>query len=188
MIIKLRALCGEVDDFLREIEIDGNSTFLDLHNFIQDNLKFDEKQMASFFMTDYGWNKEQEITLLDMTDGDENGAFLMEKSIIEDHLTKVKERFIYVFDLFAERALFFEVIKIAKDKSLEAPICSLATGVAPLQILMDDPTKDIDSVMYDDDSFDSLLYGGELDEDDFEGDFDDEFGGYDQGGYDADYE
>ena len=112
----------------------------------------------------------------------------MEKSILEDHLTKVKERFIYIFDLFTERALFFEIIKISKDKSLEAPICTVSNGVAPLQIIMDDPTKDIDSVMYDDDSFDSLLYGGELDDEDFDGEMDDEFGGYDQGGYDADYE
>lgn len=184
MIIKLRAICGEVDGFLREIEIDGNYSFLTLHHFIQENLKYDDKQLASFFLTDNGWNKEQEITLLDMTDGETSLSLPMEKAFLQDHLTKLKQRFIYIFDLFSERALFFEVIHIDKKGSLDEPICTVSAGVAPKQIEFDDASHDPDSIMHDDDSFDDLLYGGELDDEDF-GD-DDEFGndeyGSDYGG------
>ena len=181
MIIKLRAICGEDEDFLREIEISGDSTFLELHSFIQQNLKYDDKQLATFFITDNGWNKEQEITLFDMSDGELSQSLLMEKTTLNNLLTKAKQRFIYIFDLFSERALFIEVIKIDRTAELEAPICTTASSLPPKQIKFDDPSQDPDSIMHDDDSFDDLLYGGELDDDDF-GDDEDDFGNDDFGG------
>ena len=190
MVIVLRALCGESDDFVREFEIDADSSFLTLHNFIQENLKFDEKQMASFFLTGRDWNKEQEITLLDMSDGENSQVLLMEATFLGDYIKSVKQRFIYVFDLFSERALFFEVTSIDKKRTLDEALCTVAAGVAPLQILFEDPSQDPNSIMHDDDSFDDLLYGGELDDEAYG---DDEFGedpyggGYGNDTYGEDY-
>ena len=46
MVFRFLLLSDEVDDFKREIQIDSEATFLDLHNAILDSVGYTKDQMA----------------------------------------------------------------------------------------------------------------------------------------------
>ena len=150
MIYTLRMISNEVDDFIREIEIDGEDNFLTLHHFIQENLNYDSTLMASFFTTDDGWNKETEITLMDMMDGENPDLCVMDDAVIADFIQSNKQRMLYVFDFFAERGFFIEVCNI-KEGKLDDPEIVKSEGKAPEQI---QPDMLLDNSLPDDDEFD----------------------------------
>lgn len=156
MILKFRIISNENDDFILDIAIDGTSSFLALHQHIQKELSYDPMQMASFFITDHEWNKDFEITLMDMM-GDESADIMtMEKAIIEDYIASNKQRMLYVFDLFSERAFFIETSDIQKG-NIDSPITENIKGNAPLQL-------NIDLTSTANDSLDSFEVEEELDE------------------------
>jgi len=158
MIIYLRLLSDEKDNFLKEIAIDDNLTFNDLHNFIQELLKYDATQMASFFTTDKEWNKEMEITLFDMTDIGSNNLRTMQDTILTEYLYEVGQRMLYVYDFFSERAFFMEIFQTA-DGSLEKPMCYRNEGEAPEQIQIGDLTGNIkkEQMNFHEDEFDGSI-------------------------------
>nr|WP_319399389.1 hypothetical protein [uncultured Carboxylicivirga sp.] len=158
MIIYLRLLSDEKDDFVKEIAVDDQLTFADLHNFIQELLKYDASQMASFFTTDKEWNKETEITLFDMAEIDSAMLRTMQDTVLTEYLHEVGQRMLYVFDFFSERAFFMEVIETA-DGNLEKPMCYKNEGEAPEQIQIGDLTGNIrkEQINYHEDEFDGSL-------------------------------
>ena len=52
MVYKFRIISDEVDDFLREIKIDSEATFYDLHEAILKCTGYKDDQMTSFFICD----------------------------------------------------------------------------------------------------------------------------------------
>jgi hypothetical protein len=124
-----RIISNEVEDFIFEILIDSEVYFIDLYHFIQEKLNFDNSQMASFFITDSEWNKEVEITLLDMMGG-EGENLVMDKVRLSELVTNKRQRMLYVFDLFAERCLFIELTDI-NNKRIKTPACLRLEGEPP---------------------------------------------------------
>ena len=61
MIFKFTILSDEVEDFVRIIEIDSESSFLDLQNAILDSVDYETNQMTSFFLCKKKKKKEQEF-------------------------------------------------------------------------------------------------------------------------------
>lgn len=165
MIIYLRILSHEVEDFVKEVAIDDTFTFADLHNCIQEILAYDATQMASFFTTDKEWNKEIEITLLDMADSGSEYLKVMQETLISDFLFEEGQRLLYVYDFFSERAFFMEVIQIA-DGKLDKPNCYRSEGEAPKQIMIGDLSGEMKSSSYDEfeDEFDGSLDSMKFDE------------------------
>lgn len=132
MIYKFRIISSENDEFIREVAIDSWTTFLDLHNFLVEELGYEDGQMTSFFITDQNWHKETEITLIDMTDGHVPGIKVMESTKLGELITEKKQRLLYVFDQFAERALFLELFEIGNG-NIEIPQCIRRQGTPPPQ-------------------------------------------------------
>ena len=64
MVYRFTIISDEVDDFIREIQIDSEATFFELHEAILKAAKYNDDQLTSFFTCDEDWEKEQEITLL----------------------------------------------------------------------------------------------------------------------------
>jgi hypothetical protein len=71
MVYKFRILSDEVDDFVREIAIDADATFLDLNNAILESTGYSASEMTSFFLCNDDWEKETEITLIEMDNSPE---------------------------------------------------------------------------------------------------------------------
>jgi len=176
MIFLFRIISDEDPDFFRDLVADSTDTFLDFHNTLQRNLGYDPSQLASFFITNQHWEKEVEITLIDMMQDSEVKTFIMEQVTLEEYLDQVNQRMLYIFDFFSERAFYIELIEKADEiSSRETPFIAQSKGDPPPQLAMDlmmedpdelegpDPMDDPDTLRLDDLDPDMLDSG--MDED-----------------------
>lgn len=171
MIFKFLILSDEVDNFKREIKIDADATFLDFYNAIVECTAFSNEEMASFFLCDDKWRKKQEITLVEMDTYSDEDSYIMEECILSDYLEDEKQKLMFVFDYFNERALFIELSELIPGKSLKTPVCTFSVGEPPKQILhienlkTDTVSLDMGESFYGDESYELE----ELDREGFEG-------------------
>ncbi len=179
MIVYFRLLSAEADDFVREIAIDNNASFADLHLFIQQLLNYDATQMASFFTTDGDWQKETEVTLFDMGLNEADNLLVMQDTQLASLIMEEGQRLLYVFDLFSERAFFMEVFHLTEGELAQAK-CFKNEGEAPEQIKELDLNFEDEAASYaDDEEFgydESDFDFDELSDDHFnENDFSDDY-------------
>ena len=143
MVLKFRLISNEQDDFIRDFEILAEQTFFQLHMAIQDNLHFDKSQIASFFTCSQNWEKEQEITLFELSEEEAAKVLVMDNTKIGDHTQGTHDKMLYVYDVFNERLFFIELVEILKQDSSKAyPCFSFEKGQAPQQVFMDDEMFD----------------------------------------------
>lgn len=135
MLFKFVILSDEVDGFLREITIDSEATFFDLHSILLDSVGFSKDQMTSFFVCSDSWEKEQEITLFEMDAGSEYDNLVMAETNLNEFVTDEGQKLLYVFDYLSERAFFIELKEIIPGKSLKSAVCSISKGTPPDQLL-----------------------------------------------------
>ncbi len=134
MIYIFNILSADNDDFFMQIKIDSENNLYDLHNFIQNELKFDKSQMASFFLCNKTWEKQKELPLLDI----ETNKNIMQETKISDVIKDKNNKLLYVFDLFSDRALFISLLDIDKKNETKKIICSEKKGTIPEQIIISD--------------------------------------------------
>ena len=156
MILLFRIISDENQEFFRDLVIDGSDTFLDFHKTLQENLGYDPSQLASFFITTENWEKQQEITLIDMMQEPGLETLTMGEVTIGEYINDINQRMIYVFDFFSERAFFIELIEKSDQTSpRETPFVANSKGEPPpqvaLDLLMEGPGQDLDIPGYDDD-------------------------------------
>lgn len=137
MLYTFILVSDEVDDFMREITIDSTATFLDLHKAILASVSYTEEGMASFFICNEDWSKEQEITLVEMDTSSEFDNFVMEETGLEEFIEEEKQKVLYVFDYFTDRAFFMELKEITLSKRQDKAICTALIGDAPEQFIED---------------------------------------------------
>jgi hypothetical protein len=175
MIYKFRLLSNESDDFIRDFEVRSDQTFYDLHLALQKNLHWDHSQIASFYLCNNNWEKEQEITLFDLSDEPANQTMVMDSTRFSDHIKELKQKLLYVFDVFNERAFFIEVAEIKEEiQDKPYPSCAFSEGSPPIQIIMDqiffaegsspdidnpDTDTTLDDLFHDDSEFDDIIFG-----------------------------
>ena len=138
MVFRFRMLSDENDNFVRDYEVPYDMTLLDFHNFILRSLEYEEC-MASFFTADERWEKLREFTLMDMDDGSEGAPAAMESVTLGQIIHNNRDRLIYLFDMFGDRAYFLELTgayEMPKDGSYPREIYAQAD--APDQY---DPSK-----------------------------------------------
>lgn len=133
MIFRFLMLSDEVDDFRREIQIDSDATFYDLHKAIISSVNYQDGEMASFFICSDNWEKETEITLTEMDTSSDEDSYVMEDSILNDFLEDEKQKLMYVFDYMTERAFFIELREIITGKDLAEAVISRSQGEPPAQ-------------------------------------------------------
>lgn len=166
MIITFRFISDEEDDFVLDVNIKHDQTFLELHQTIQKQLGYDENQLASFFTSNDDWEKLQEVALMDM--GSDQESFTMDKTKIEQLFSKKNDRILYVFDFFAERLFFGSITRtIDQESPIPLPSVSRFEGIVPEQfqndnmsmeddLNLDDFNMDDDLGLDDDMKFESL--------------------------------
>ncbi len=161
MVYKFRIISDEVDDFLREIKIDSEASFYELHEAILKSAGYKDDQMTSFFICDDDWEKETEITLEDMGGGSsEEDTYVMKETPLSELLEDEKQKLLYVFDPLAERVFFIELSEIITGTDLDKAVCSRKEGEAPKQLIDFDEqmstnsSLDLDENFYGDQDFD----------------------------------
>ena len=173
MIYNFLIISDEVDNFIREINIDSESTFLDLQNIILESVGYGRDQITSFFLCGDDWSKQTEITLVEMDTSSDVDIYIMGETPLESLLEDEKQKLIFVFDYLTERCFFMELHSITPGENLKQPLCVRAKGEAPLQNLPIEEfeTKQeksailLDEEFYGEEGFDL----NEIDKDGFEG-------------------
>ncbi len=159
MVYRFTIISDEIDDFLREIKIDSEATFYELHEAILKSCDYKDDQLTSFFICDENWEKEQEVTLEDMGTTSEEDSFIMRETELSELLEDEKQHLLYVFDPLADRVFFIELSEIITGKDIEQAVCSKKRGVAPEQtldfdeLLTKDTTIDLGESFYGDEDF-----------------------------------
>lgn len=135
MVYNFRIVSDEVDNFKREIKIDADATFLDLKNAICESVDYDKNQLSSFFICDDNWEKRQEITLEDMDTSSDQDVYLMEDTRLSDLIDDEGQKLMFTFDYMTDRSFFMEMKELIPGFNLMDPVCTLALGKAPEQMV-----------------------------------------------------
>jgi len=130
-IFKFRVIIDTEQDVFRDIEIETDSTFEQLHEAVLDAFDFESGEMASFYMSNEQWEKGLEIPLMDMA-GD--AALSMKSTKLSDMLSKPSEKVLYVYDFMRMWIFYVELMEVKKDApSTIYPRVALVYGDAPSQ-------------------------------------------------------
>lgn len=143
MIFKFLLLTDENDTYRREIEINSNATFKELHEAIKACNGFEKNEMASFFMADDEWERGQEISLIEMDTASDKDNYTMDSTHIEDFIEEEGQNLIYVFDYLNDRYFYLTVKEIITGKTLDKAQCVKKVGKAPKQLDESVMTEDL---------------------------------------------
>ena len=180
---KFRVYYDEVEDFVRDIEILSNDNFESLHKILLDSIPLDGKELASFYICDSKWNKQKEISLMDMGDDedkevpeyDEEDEFslrsrlpisVMHDSRLKDFISDPHQHIMYEYDFLNPKVFYIELLKaLQTEDGKDFPRCTHKEKELPKQVKQN-------PLPNPDDGFDELLE----EEDDLGGGFEE---GYD---------
>ena len=160
-----RVLLDEQDDFLRDIEIKPGQTFKDFHDAILKSVEIEGNELASFSICDPRWNKQKELTLIDMgvkepdpefDDDDDRKpmnipipVMIMENVKIKEMIDDPHQRILFEYDFLNPKLFYIELMKIVDaDPKKEYPLCvkkegTLIPSVVPNYLsFLDDPDED----------------------------------------------
>lgn len=140
MIYTFKISSAEVKDFVLEIEIDHEQTYLEFHDTIQKAIGYDNTQMASFYQVGAGGERGLEIALFEMnTEDDDNmNVVPMDVAMMREFVSSKRPELVYVFDFFSDRFFNVQLIKEGKSKAkTKYPKLTICKGDAPEQIKMD---------------------------------------------------
>ncbi|MDR3327730.1 MAG: hypothetical protein LBT04_06365 [Prevotellaceae bacterium] len=158
MLYKFVLASDEVENFVREIDIDPESTFLDFQKAIIESVKFSEGELTGFYICSENWEKEVEVLFMEMDSDASIYTHLMNETKLDELIEDEGQKLMFVFDLLTERAFFIELKEIIPGKTLSEPTCTLKRGNPPSQTIdfTDDAGFAANSVsanIFDDDAF-----------------------------------
>jgi len=180
---RFRLLYEEQDDFLRDIEIKPGQTFKDFHDIILESVELEGNELASFFICDPRWNKQLEITLIDMgikepdTESDDDDddrkpvnvpipVKIMQDVKIREVIDDPHQRILFEYNFLNPRVFFIELTKIVDaDPKKDYPYCvkkegTLTPSVVPNFLsFLEDP--DEEAMLGE---LDKMIESGELEE------------------------
>lgn len=171
--LKFRILLDSKDknEVFRDILISDRADFESFYKAVLDAYGFTSDQMASFYMSNDSWDKGFEISLFDMSYGEDPDQILpgvMNSSIIGDFIQESDQKIILVHDFLRMWIFLIELIGSSEDTP-EYPKTILSVGNAPSE---DSKPAESDDLKFETESDED----GEEDEDEFGfGDYDDEY-------------
>lgn len=176
MTLKLTLFSQEKDDFVREILIDSDAKFAELHHLILNDCNYGEHDKQCFLICDEDWRVKQRICLQENEDMSyDTDIDLMHETRIGDLLEDEGQCLAYVFDPDGKRFFLMELTENVFGRREKKAIVNRRHGRPPLQDLASSPDpsaeeeerEEIDENFYGDDGFeaDELdMEGYEIDE------------------------
>ena len=171
MIYKFTLISDEVDQFRREIQIDPDHNFLDLHKAIFKSMGYEPIETASFFICDDDWEHKTEISMFETDDNPEEDSWLMDETPLSEFIEDEGQRLTHRFDSKDERYFFIELTEIILGKDIPAAKCTLKAGNPPAQFIIEEEViapkvnttnteEEVDESFYGDQEFDDLEIEG----------------------------
>jgi hypothetical protein len=148
LIYRFRITSIDQEDFVREVEIQPNQTFLDFHEVLLASADLESCEKAFFYLTDLSYNKRQEISLkplkkqvkkydkdLDEIVVETAVVKLMKDSRIKNFIEDPHQKMIYEYhgkDLFIFHVELFKIIKL--DMIVTLPRIVKSKGELPKRV------------------------------------------------------
>jgi len=120
-------------EIFRDILINPDDNFESFYKAILNAYQFTEDQMASFYMSNDNWDKGFEISLFDMSFGEDNEQILpgvMNSSKISQYVKEADQKIILVHDFLRMWIFLIELIGYTEETP-ENPTMILSVGNAP---------------------------------------------------------
>ncbi|MBL4863092.1 MAG: hypothetical protein JKY09_08770 [Crocinitomicaceae bacterium] len=148
--LKFRVLLDSKDknEVFRDIIISDNDNFESFYKAILSAYHFSEEQMASFYMSNENWDKGHEISLFDMSFGEDPDQILpgvMRTSMIQNFIQEADQKMILVHDFLRMWIFLIELIGY-EDETPETPKVVLSVGNAPAE---DSKSNEDDSLRFE---------------------------------------
>jgi hypothetical protein len=171
---KLRIVADTEDDIFIDVSISSNNTFLELHNTIIKGFKLGGGEIASFYKSNENWDKGNEITLMDMSFGedDDNKNMCMENTQLDHVLSQDEPKSLYLYDFLNMNIFYIDLVEVSEKDQSSDPIILNTFGEYVIQqesnsnkdVEDSNIKSEIDDILneYDEDNFESF---DELDED-----------------------
>ena len=131
MIYKFLVGSEESENFKLEIAIDSGDTFLRLRNVILDAVGYDKEQMDSFYLCNNDWQKEKEVTYMDMGSESDEDVWIMEDTPLDELLEDEGQKLKFVFDYMTERHFYMILKETLPGRHLHDPLCTRKEGRPP---------------------------------------------------------
>jgi len=182
--LKFRVLLDSKDQekVFRDILISDEDNFESLYKTIIHSFNFKGDQMASFYMSNDDWDKGHEISLMDLSYGDDSIDELpsiMSKAILKDFMEEPDQKILLVYDFLKMWIFIIELIGFEEERP-GIPLVLISLGNAPLEESKEDHISDLD---FGDENSDD---DGDDDDDDMGfNDFEDGFSEDDLSSYDT---
>lgn len=165
MTLKLTLFSQEKEDFVREILVDSDAKFSELHQLILNDCNYDEHPKQCFLICDEEWHVKQRVCLNDSEDmGYDQDLNLMSQTCIGDFLEDEGQRLAYVFDPDGKRFFLMELTENVFGRTEKKAIVNRRRGLPPMQSLIEEevqtaePTGDIEEIeedFYGDEGFEA---------------------------------
>lgn len=116
MIYRFRVILDNdtEEDVFRDLEIRETDTLEDLHNIVTQSFGFDGLEMASFYLSNDQWDQGEEISMVDLSEGQES-VRLMNETIINDVVHEMQTKLIYVYDFLSMWTFYVELAEIVDE-------------------------------------------------------------------------
>ena len=148
----IRIYLESKEDVTREIEISREDNLLELHNIITQSCNLNDKELASFHLTNDEFDLLKEIPLIPI---DENTKESMEQVHIKELLMQKDDRLIYIYD-YMKMWRFLVELKEISSQIITKPKCIFKSGEMPTQapeITFDNDNQE-ENEFSEEDSFD----------------------------------
>ena len=115
MIYRFRMILDAEEDVFRDIELEQDNTFEDLHNAILQSFGIEGHEMATFYLSDEDWNQGEAIAQADLFD---EPCRLMADTLLQDVFSEDQKNALYIYD-FLNMWTFFVELASVESKSTE---------------------------------------------------------------------
>jgi hypothetical protein len=152
MIFLFKVTFPENPEFKRDYEVDGEQTLYDFHQFIQDDLDYDDAQHVLFFTANAKWEAEREFSLFG------GASELMDEVSVGRLVREKNHRLLYTFDVINDRSFRLELQEMLEPAPrARYPRTAFESGEAPAQVgkagnslssIFDQAMPDFDANLY----------------------------------------
>lgn len=147
LVYRFRITFENNDEFLREIELDTNQTFLDFYNILVENLLLEKSVPSAFYLSDHKYRKKQAIYHPDSVSAkkgegnkpkqnlDDSPILLMDKCVLSDYVDDPHQKFLFIYDLALDWNFYIELVRIPQgEEKLDYPRMVRTVGKTPLEL------------------------------------------------------
>ena len=130
--IKFRVLLDskQKEEVFCDILLSLDDNFESFFNAIVKAYDFKGDQMASFYASNENWDKGEEVSLMDVSFGEEGEQKIMASTTIRDLVQEPEQKFILVYDFLKMWIFLIECIGL-QEETPKAPSLVLSVGEKP---------------------------------------------------------